>query len=88
MKLNDDELALIHKGLNHIDYTGLGPTKSNELSALINKVGKELEKHYWKVNGSPGIYDTNYICTKCGETDSESADDSYTKPEFGCTGKS
>ena len=85
MKLNDDELELIHKGLNRIDYTGLGPTKSDELAELTLKIGKEIEKHDWVVNGKSGMYDTNYWCRKCHDQHSHSIDGGSELPEFGCT---
>lgn len=42
-------------------------------------------KHNWKIDGDPGMYDTLYKCTICGERNMESADSMATwNPKYGC----
>ena len=44
---------------------------------------KRKDKQEWNCT-SVGMYDDTYKCNKCGEVDSESADDGYRKPVYGC----
>jgi len=77
MELNNYELEIIREALMEL-------RTSDAVFALSKKIDKQLTKHDWKMLGSPRMFDDNYKCTRCGAVDSESADSSYTKPEFGC----
>jgi len=85
MKLSDEELIIIRNALATEHTTSLPPTTKEKVYALLNKINKELTRHNWKVSGIPGIYDTDYICTKCNKVYSTSMDNNSNRPEFGCT---
>jgi len=88
MKLNDKELEIIRDALACDHTSSLPPIIKDKVYSLLNKINKELTKHHWKLLKPAGTYDDAFQCTKCGQCENESADRSYTKPEFGCIGKS
>ena len=87
MKFSDAELALISEALDQYSWEKHKPTKVDDITALSTRVEKQLTAHNWKMVGTPGMFDDNYQCTKCGQCESESSDTMYQKPKYGCTGK-
>lgn len=40
--------------------------------------------HNWIIDGTPGLYDTNYICNQCNCSWTERMDSPETIPKLGC----
>lgn len=72
------------KGLPTNDHQGacVNPTACPTYNQDINK--HVLIPHNWELDGKPGLYDNNYICTQCNCSFTESMDSPENKPSVGC----